>query len=170
MAALGVHFALTAEDVSALRGFDSDEERLDYIQEVIEEEYLSPDRSDNPHASESDKAWDAMHRVLTDGRLTWEGGQYPLNHTVLAGELLYFEPDYIMSLKSPEQVKDIANSLEQIDHEDFRSRYYAIDSNDYGFPLTDEDFEYTWEWFQNVRKLYRVAAETERYVLFTADQ
>jgi hypothetical protein len=26
-----------------------------------------------------------MHHTLADGELTWEGGDYPLNHTVLAG-------------------------------------------------------------------------------------
>ena len=170
MANQGVHFALTAEDVGVLRRFESDGDRLDHLQEVFEEEYLSSDRSENRYAAESDKAWDAIHRVLADGRLTWDGGEYPLNHTILGGELLYGEPDYIMSLKFPEQVKDIAKALERIDFEHFRSRYLAIDSQDYGFPLTDEDLEYTWEWFQAVKEFYRAAAETDRYVLFTADQ
>ncbi len=36
--------------------------------------------------------------------------------------------------------------------------------------LTEEDFGYTWEWFQGVRDLYQRAATEGRFVLFTADQ
>lgn len=169
MSCLGVHFALIAEDVATLRGFDSEEDRLDHLHEVIEEEYMDPDVPE-PMYAESDKAWDAMHRVLTNGLLTWDGGVYPLNHAILAGELLYSGSDYIMSLKSPEQVKDIAAALDSIDQESFREKYFQLDAQDYGSPLTEEDLEYTWEWFQNVRDLYRTASGVGRHVLFTADQ
>jgi hypothetical protein len=88
MSCLGVHFALTHEEVAVLRSIASEEDRLQHLQEVIEEEYLAAESAEKPFA-ESDKAWDAMHRVLTDGHLTWDGGIYPLNHAVLAGDLLY---------------------------------------------------------------------------------
>jgi len=169
MSCLGVHFALSNEDVAILKGLDSEDERLQHLQEVIEEEYMSADDPEAMYA-ENDKSWDAMHRVLADGRLTWDGGTYPLNHTVLAGELLYTGSDYIMSLKSAEQVKDISAALAGIDLDAFSERYRKIDSEDYGFPLTDEDLEYTWEWFQSVRDLYARASLADRAVLFTADQ
>jgi len=120
--------------------------------------------------AESDKAWDAMHRTLADGQLSGDGGEYPLGHVVLAGELLYTEPDYIMSLKTPQQVCDIAAALPAITEAEFRRRYLAIDAESYGFPLTEEDFRYTWESFQGVRELYQRAAKENRFVLFTADQ
>ncbi len=120
--------------------------------------------------AESDKAWDAMHRSLADGQLSWDGGSYPLNHVILAGELLYTDSDYIMSLKSPQQVRDIAAELESIDESDFRRRYFSIDSNVDGFEHSEDDFSYTWHWFQEVRELYSQAAASGRYVLFTADQ
>ena len=169
MACLGVHFALSDDDVATLRAFRSEEDRLDHLQEVIEEEYMHRDATQSLYA-ESDKAWDAMHRSLTDGKLTWDGGSYPLNHTVLAGELLYSGRDYIMSLKSPAQVKDVAAELKKLDSDWFRAKYNAIDRESYGVPLSEEDFEYTWEWFQTVRELYKTAASVSRYVLFTADQ
>ena len=111
-----------------------------------------------------------MHRVLADGHLSWDGGKYPLNHAVLAGELLYTQTDYIISLKSPEQVRDIAVALPAITEEAFRERYFTIDAESYGSPLTEQDLAYTWEWFQGVRRLYRRAASEGRHVLFTADQ
>lgn len=167
MSCLGVHFALTEEEAAHLRSLADEQERLSHLQEVIEERYLSQEKE---FAAESDKSWDGMHRALADGQLNWDGGDYPLNHTVLAGELLYTDSDYIMSLKTPEQVRDIAAALSAITEADFRRRYDAIDAESYGAPLSDEDFRYTWEWFQGVRDLYARAARAGRFVLFTADQ
>ncbi len=167
MSCLGVHFAITDDDVATLRSIADEKDRLAHLQEEIEERYMAEPCT---YAAESDKAWDAMHRVLADGHLSWDGGTYPLNHTVLAGELLYTDDDYIMSLKSPSQVKDIAAALEPITEDIFRTRYNKILPSEYGGELDDEDFSYTWEWFKNVRDLYQRAASEGRYVLFTADQ
>jgi hypothetical protein len=35
--------------------------------------------------------------------------------------------------------------------------------------MGDQDFEYTWDWLDKVRVLYRRAAQDGRYVLFTVD-
>jgi hypothetical protein len=167
MSCLGVHFALSEDDVMALRAITDERDRLAHLQEDIEERYMA---EPGTYAAESDKAWDAMHRTLADGHLSWDGGTYPLNHAVLAGELLYTSDDYIMSLKSQSQVKDIAAALENISESAFRDRYDAIPSEEYGMEPNEDDFSYTWEWFQNVRALYGRAASEGRYVLFTADQ
>jgi hypothetical protein len=167
MGCLGVHLAISADDVKQLKSIADEQERLDHLKEEIEESYFE----ESPQfVAESDKAWDAMHRSLSDGKLSWHGGAYPLNHAVLGGELLYTDSDYIMSLKTPEQVREVAVALASIDEPQFRDRYFAIDSVDYGFDLSEEDFGYTWEWFQNVRELFSKAAAEGRYVLFTADQ
>jgi hypothetical protein len=167
MACLGVHFALTDDEVDELLAMANEQDRLSHLQDVIEETYFDqhPD-----FTAESDKAWDAMHRALTDGHLTWKGGSYPLNHTVLAGRALYTGGDYIMSLKEPAQVRDVSAALASITEEEFRRRYFGIDAESYGFPLSEDDFRYTWEWFQGVRAFYARAAKEGRYVLFTADQ
>ena len=167
MSCLGVHFALSEEEVQQLRNIESEAERVEHLHNEIEEEYfrLYPDR-----LAESDKSWDAMHRTLADGQLTWGGGEYPLNHVVLGGEILYTESDFIMVLKSPQQVRDVAAALPGISQDEFRRRYLAVDSNSYSLPLGDEDFKYTWHWFQNVREFWLRAAAENRYVLFTADQ
>jgi hypothetical protein len=167
MTCLGVHFALSDDDAAALLSKPSDEERLALIQEDIEERYF-----EEPHTyvAQSDKAWDAMHRVLSDGLLSYDGGQYPLNHVVLGGQPLYDQDDYIISLKTPEQVKDVAAAIANITEAQFKERYNSIDPDEYGFDLTDKDFQYTWKWFQKVRILYQTAASENRHVLFTADQ
>jgi hypothetical protein len=167
MGCLGVHFALSEAEVEHFRSLPSEQDRLDYLIEDLEETYFGERKE---YLAESDKAWDAMHRALTDGSLTWDDGEYPLNHVILAGELLYTEPDYIMSLKSPEQVRDIAAALPGVTEAEFRRRYFAIDPKSYGCPVDEQDFAYTWQWFQNVRRLYTKAAAENRFVLFTADQ
>jgi hypothetical protein len=167
MSCLGVHFALTAEEVATLSAFDDEQERLTFVQEELEERYLEEPKT---YAAESDKAWDAMHRTLSDGELSWNGGSFPLNHVVLGGKQLYADDDYIMSLKTPEQVLAIATALETLTQADFRERYNRIDAKNYDGELGDEHFEYTWSWFENVRDLYSRAAAQGRFVLFTADQ
>jgi hypothetical protein len=167
MSCLGVHFALTEKEAALLRSLGDNRARLNHLQEVIEPAYFDQQPE---FKAESDKSWDAIHRALAGGQLTWTGGDYPLNHTVLAGELLYTDSDYIMSLKTPQQVRDIAAALPSITEEDFRRLYFAIDAKNYGFPLSEQDFRYTWDWFQGVRELYIKAAGGGRFVLFTADQ
>ena len=63
MSYLGVHFALSNEDVVNIRALSDEQERLSYLQEEIEERYLVEPVT---YAAESDKAWDAMHRALTE--------------------------------------------------------------------------------------------------------
>ena len=150
-----------------MRSFASDRERLKHLQEIIEPCYFD----EQPHLkAESDKAWDAMHRALADGQLSWDGGEYPLNHVVLGGELLYTEPDYVMSLKTPQHVRDIAQVLPSITEVELLRRYMAIDAESYQGTISDEDFEYTWHWFQVVSELYPRAASEGRFCLFTVDQ
>src|SRR4029077_776609 len=113
--------------------------------------------------------WDAIHRTLTDGKIGWDNGTFPLSHVILGGEVIYELDDYIMSLKTPGEVKTIADALRSISEDEFRRRYFGIDPADYPFSLAEE-YEYTWSWFQRVRDLYYRAAEAGRYVLFTASQ
>jgi hypothetical protein len=144
-----------------------DSSRLEYLQEEIEETYLE----EHPElTAQTDKAWDAMHRLLGDGDLSYNEGPEPLRFAVIGGEPIYANDDYIMSLKTPEQVKAVAVALPKITKEEFRRKYDLMDAAKYGCPKTDEDFEYTWEWFAGVVALYQKAAEEDRFVLFTADQ
>lgn len=120
--------------------------------------------------AESDKAWDAIHRTLTDGELDWANGSFPLNHVILGGDRLYELDDYVMTLKTPQEVQAIAQALAQISEAQFRENYFRIDPDDYGVPVDEEDYSYTWSWFQGIREFYDRAAQANRSVLFTASQ
>ncbi len=167
MGCLGVHFAIDEDAVNALKAQPSDSARLDYLQKEIEATYF---REHKDWLAETDKAWDAIHRILTDGRIGWDNGEFPLSHVILGGELLYELDDYIMVLKTPWEVKQIAEALRGVQEDGFRKNYFQIDPEDYYFSVTEEDFEYTWSWFQSMREFYYRAAESGRFVLFTASQ
>lgn len=150
-----------------LKDIKTDQDRLNYLQEEVEQNYFDqyPQR-----LAELDKSWDALHRSLTDGKLEYNNGNFPLSHVILGGEILYAEDDYIMVLKTPEQVKQIAHAVNITGKAFLDKGYQQIDAAEYGFPLTDEDLEYTWLWFDGTKEFWKLAAEENRYVLFTADQ
>jgi Domain of unknown function (DUF1877) len=165
MGCRGVLFALTRADVDQLRALGDEATRLEHATEVIEERELG---GRTEWAVETDKAWDAIQRSFAGGSLEWEGGTYPLNHVILGGESLYSGEDYIMSLKTPAQVNDICRSLGDVTREEMRRRYFAIDPTDY--ERSEDDWEYTWDWFTGLVDFYRRAAAAGRFVLFTVDQ
>jgi Domain of unknown function (DUF1877) len=161
MSSQGVHFALTdaqAQAILAVRDDDELIEMLEEIEEVWDEEYLA----------ESDKAWDAIHRCLTNGLLLYVSEPYPLNHCICGGQQLYEGDDATISFVSAAQVKDVATALAQVSEEWFQERYLAIPEGEYK-ELSEEDFQYTWKWFERVRGLYEKAAATDRAVIFTVD-
>ena len=165
MACRGVLFAITAEEAGRLKAARGDDAKvLSIVQEEIEAAW------DAEHLCETDKAWDAIHRCLTDGKLRFGRVEYPRNLCILGGEQLHEGDDYIVSLLSPDQVKEVSEALKPITQEWLRDRYFAIDSEEYSLPFGDEDFEYTWEWFEGVRQFYQKAANEGRWTLFTVDQ
>ncbi|UBF27593.1 YfbM family protein [Kovacikia minuta CCNUW1] len=119
MASRGVHFALTNFQAQAVLAAQNDAELMSVIEEIEErwnEEYLA----------QSDKAWNAIHRCLTDGSLLYESGQYPLNHCICGGQQLYSGEDYTVSFVSAVQVKDVAAALSKINHHWMQERYFTI--------------------------------------------
>jgi hypothetical protein len=159
-----VHFAITVDEAERLRNAKTDEQRLHIIQEEIEEAW------DEDWLYQSDKAWDAIHRCLTDGTLNRGESFHPRHLAIFGGEQLYSEDDYIISLISPAEAGEVARSLAEVERSWFRSRYDLIDENSYGVPKAEEDFEYTWVYFEGLREFLRKAAEGQRFVLFTVDQ
>jgi hypothetical protein len=159
---IGVHFALTAEQAQSLLDAP-DPDTIMSLVEAIEESAAAAD-----HMS-TDKAWDAIHRCLSDGTLTLDAGEYPLSHTVLGGALLDAGDDYFVSCLAPEQVKDVAVALEPLDEAWLRERFFALDTEDYDGARDDEDFGYTWSNFVDIRDFFTRAAGAGRSVIFTVE-
>ena len=106
MSARGVHFAITSALAESLLAAKSDRKLMPLI-EQIEETW------EKPFVVESDKAWDAIHRCLTDGSLLYVGGEYPLNHCICGGRQLHRGRDYTVSFVTEQQVKDVAEALDE---------------------------------------------------------
>ena len=164
MACRGVFFAITVDQGDAFFEAYGNDGRLMELVEAVEEAW------DAPNLAECDKAWDAMHRLLTDGQLAYGNGQYPFSHVVLGPRQLHQGDDYIVSLVAPNEVEDVAKALGDLTKEWFEERYRSVVPADYALEYGEEDLEYTWAWFQSVRDLYRKAATDGRAILFTVDQ
>jgi hypothetical protein len=163
MSARGVHFAVTSVQEKALLAAKSDRKLMGLVEE-IEEAW------EERFVCETDKAWDAVHRCLTDGTLVYVSGEYPLNRCICGGRQLFRGQEYTVSYVSAPQVKDVANALPKITKAWMRKRYDKLDPEEYDeVEMGDEDFDYTWENFLELRQFYKRAADAGRAVIFTVD-
>ncbi len=165
MGCRGVLFAIEKSEVDALLAFKDEEELVDHVHEELEERELG-----GPWAAETDKAWDALHRCFDNGKLTLDGGEYPLNHIIFGGRQLCTSGEFYIALKTPDQVRDVAAKIGAVSREELKSRYRRIKPKAYGFPLTDEDEEYTWQCLVDMVAFYQHAAKAGRWVIFTVAQ
>jgi hypothetical protein len=164
MSHLGVHFALSSKDLTRLSKLTDREALLEFITDDLEERYLN----DRKWAFETDKAWDAIHRCLTDGRLLYASGPFPLAYAVLGGRRLDVGDDYTACLASAARVRKVSKALIDVDEAWMRKRYRALSKTDYG-ECSAEDFDYTWTSFQGLPTFFAKAAKAGRAVLFTTD-
>ncbi|GAB3864195.1 YfbM family protein [Micromonospora andamanensis] len=160
---LGVHFAITPEQERSLLAAadDGDSDAVDELIEEIEESW-----AEDGLKVDTDKAWDAIHRCLTDGTLEPDGGEYPFSHAVLGGRRLHDE--YVLVYLTVDEARDVAAALQSVDRRQLRQRFDAIDDPDYRGALDDADFDYTWDNLVEVRAFYQRAAAAGLAVVFTA--
>ncbi|NUB43659.1 DUF1877 family protein [Fertoebacter nigrum] len=167
MPCLGVLFALTETEATALSALPGHVARVNHVKEVLEPAAFDGHPS---RLAEVDQAWDPIHRSLTDGRLANDNGAYPLNATILGGEPLHERGDYIMWLKPPGMVHDVAEALRQLSVDRLHAGYAKITPDDYGMPTSADDLSFTLQWFDGLPAFYARAAAAGDWVLFTVDQ
>lgn len=180
MGCLGVHYAITDTQRAALEACQDDEARIEHVNEVLGE------TCDEDYLVDTDKAWDAIHRCLAEyppntpwfypvsngeaHMLPEDCGSYPLKLAILGGrKLMDDEHLYFMRLVEPDEVADVADALEAIDEAEFKRRYFRHCEGawpEYG----EDDAQYSWEYFQDVRAFFRRMTGSGRTILFTADQ
>jgi hypothetical protein len=161
---LGVHLALSGEDLGRVLDAGDADALVELVTEDLEERYLGGE-----WAYSSDKAWDAIHRCLTDGRLLYESGPFPLAYAVLGGEALDAGNDYTACLASADEVREVSAALAAITEAWMRERYETLGQTDYAGSIGPEDFAYTWSNFEGLRDFLVRAAAAGRWVLFTTD-
>lgn len=159
-AMLGVHYAITAEQEKLLLDADGDD---DAVSEIIGD--LEEDWADDALKADTDKAWDAIHRCLTNGTLDPDGGTQPLALAVVGGRHLHDEM-YVVYV-APDEVRAVAEALADIDEPWLRARFGDFD-DDYDGAADDDDFHYTWDGLVCLKGFYQRAAAASRAVIFTA--
>ncbi|MEV7119522.1 YfbM family protein [Kitasatospora griseola] len=163
MAGRGVLFALAEGERARLLGCGGDGEVMALVEEVEE-------AWDEAWVCEVDKAWDALHRCLTDGRLEYGNGEFPLSHVILGGRAMCEGEDYVVCYVEPEEVRAVAGALGRVDEEWVRGRYAELEFEEYQGVRGEEDLAYTVCFLPDLREFYRRAAEEGRAVVFTVDQ
>ena len=85
--------------------------------------------------------------------------------------------DYIISFKDIDEVKEVAKAIQDIEKEWFSSKFYGLKKkflwfswSEYSGPLDEDDFEYTWSYFLDLKAFFKKASENNQAVIFTVDQ
>lgn len=165
MGGRGVHFAVNAQDEQRLlaAGRGGDHAAVSKIVVELEDAWAQP------HLLETDNAWDAIHRCLTDGTLDPDGGSYPLSHAVLGGEQLGDGEDGWVCYVSAEQVDEVAEALSGVTEEWLGERYARLSDTDYDGPDDEDDLAYVQENLTELRAFYELATKEARAVIFTVE-
>jgi hypothetical protein len=159
MGCRGVHYALTEAEAWRFKTAETKAALIDALEEIER-------RRDRKWLEETDKAWDAIHRCLTNGML--EFGDTPLHRVIFGDKNLLTAPaNGHISLVNPDEVREVADAIRWIDEEWMRDRYFALDPRQYDGDISELDFEYTWGWFVRLRAFFEKAAAAERWVSFT---
>ncbi len=162
MTTRGVHFAITTAQAERLLAARDEETVVEIVEEEIEEEWEA--------AYETDKAWDALHRCLSNGTLDPAAGEPPLNRVFFGGRMLTEGDDYVVVLATPAEVQTLAAALANVTEAWLRARYFDVPFPDYPDPKSEEDWAYTYSHFQGLPAFYARAAREGRHVIFTVDQ
>jgi len=160
MSGRGVLFAIDDEELASLGDADNDDDVRSLV-DAIEARW--------EQACELDKAWEGIHRALTDGHFERTvHGPMMVSGAILGGTVLIEHEDTLIVVKPADEVHQIAASLALWDRGRFRSGYFRINISEYG-DLEEEDFEYCYAWFERMRAFFAEAAQEERAVVFSAD-
>lgn len=166
MACRGVFFALTCKQTDDLLALVTDNDRLNYVQEHIEAAW------EQAHLYETDKAWDAIHRCLTDGSLSTTPAKSPVGKLILGGRQLHKDTQtYIINFIDRGELGQIAAELKTVTREWMKKRYWQLRNTTYPQELiSDQDCEYTLDWFSGIPDFIGRANDEGRCVIFTVDQ
>jgi hypothetical protein len=168
MACRGGHVAITAEQRAQLEALPNGDDRYFFC---VDEQW---DAIGEEFRLDLDKAWDGIHRCLAQGtpnsrQLDTEWGTYPLNLPILGGKDLCDDPEYLVFLIEPAQIRDLNAAMREITEERFAQLYWKHCEGawpEYG----EEDLGYCWAYFQEMRDFFARVEPTGRTVVFTADQ
>src|SRR5450631_4688008 len=130
---LGMHFAISFEQAMKLLQCKTDEDLVEMVEEEVEEV------STEENSFQTDKSWDAIHRCLSNGTLDIRQGTRPLNLAILGGNILNKEPEYLVALLTPTEVKQVAEALSQVTEDWMKKKYFDQKFPGYAGEKSQED-------------------------------
>jgi hypothetical protein len=174
MACLGTHFAITLEMAARLnRGQPHTTEEVIKFIKYLGSQYH--DLHAEGWVEQTENAWDGIHRCLTDGKL--KTGTTPAHWCILGADERFWvrredgQLDWIVNLLEPSDVRRVADVIRKIDRAELERGYDNIDPESfYRLNMSEDDFRYTWHYFQSLQTFFRRAADAERWVVFRVDQ
>jgi hypothetical protein len=163
----GVHFAITDQDLSALRSLPVEADRVDYVSNVIEKAW------DDNFATQSDKAWALIHSALQMSNPCSDDLEKaidaPASWAILGAEDLALTTDAMVVHVDKSRVGDVARYLEGVSASEIRSRLCRLIEKHQCDRLSPEEADYAAEWYPGIAELYARAASAGRHVIFSAD-
>jgi hypothetical protein len=159
-----MHFAISYDQAMKLLKCKSDDDLTQMVQEEIE------DAATEENSFQSDKAWDAIHRCLSDGSLDVRKGTRPLNLAILGGNILNKAPENFVGLLTPTEVKEVAEALGKVTEEWMKKKYFDQKFPNYQGEKSQEDWEYTWGAFDGMPTFFANAAARKQHVIFTVSE
>ena len=164
MSCRGYFLGLTDADVSEFASLASDSyEMMEFANETL---YI---RCEPDWVTFVDKSWDAIHRCLTNGYMLPDPSN-PMARCILGVQEIDTADNWIVGLCFPEDVKEIDLAIRHLDRDWLHKKYWALPKDEYGIFMSEDDFEYTWDYFRDTQDFFRRAAASGRHSLFIADQ
>lgn len=134
---------------------------------LLDELRKSPELKKKGHVLDLAKAWDAIHRLLTEGTLDPTGGDAPLNMTILGGKSIHKGTDFAAVVVRPDMTPFVAEALAEITEEEFRKKFADLPKHGYSQNVGDKDFDEVWRVTRLVCEFYEFCAAERLAVLFT---
>lgn len=159
----GAYVVLTRNDAKDLFAMEGDEAVRGFIEKLRN----SPKHREADLVLECGKAWDPIHRVLTDGTLSRESDDFPNDHCVLGGRRLHEGADFEVIMVRPDIVILVAESLHKMKRAEFSEKYLALDPEQYGHVPTETEGDAVWAMFKLIRQLFEDASGDHAAVVFT---
>jgi hypothetical protein len=160
----GFHIALGREHAKTLFGLKED----NAIHKFLDELQVRPDMKKSGRVLDVGTLWDPIHRCLTEGELDPSAGDFPLNTAVLGGKQLLQAKEKTAVLIRPDMTRFIADALGELDEDDIRKKFFALQGGTYQQPIDEKHFMEMWRRLQDLKIFFEAAAENIEAVVFTA--
>ncbi len=164
MAGRGFHIALAREHAKTLFGLKEDIA----IHKFLDELKVRPDMKKSGRVLDVGTLWDPIHRCLTEGELDPTAGDFPLNTAILGGKQLLQSKDQTAVLIRPDVTRFIADALGELEEDDLRKKFFALQGGSYQQPIDEKHFMEMWLRIQDLKIFFDAASENIEAVIFTA--